>query len=221
MSALDASKSAATIADYDAVAAAFDAGNKDHDVSQNIDALLGSIAAGRAGDALGGAAGTERPIIVDLGCAGGRDLIALTARGCEAWGVEGSPAFCELARRAAPGCTVLEQDFVDMDLPAETFDGAFANASLFHVPSESLPDVLRRIFESLKPGGVFFASNAHGFGEDKEGWTDGRTPSTRSWVCWLSEATWRRYCEAAGFTFLHSYYRGSSKAFLATVWRKM
>ena len=219
MSAL-ASKSAATIADYDAVAAAFDAGNKNHDVSQNIDALLGSIAAGRAGDALGGAAGTERPIIVDLGCAGGRDLIALTARGCEAWGVEGSPAFCELARRAAPGCTVLEQDFVDMDLPAETFDGAFANASLFHVPSEALPDVLRRIFESLKPGGVFFASNAHGFGEDKEGWTDGRTPATRSWVCWLSEATWRRYCEAAGFTFLHSYYRGSSKAFLATVWRK-
>ena len=168
MSALDASKSAATIADYDAVAAAFDAGNKDHDVSQNIDALLGSIAAGRAGDALGGAAGTERPIIVDLGCAGGRDLIALTARGCEAWGVEGSPAFCALARRAAPGCTVLAQDFVDMDLPAETFDGAFANASLFHVPSEALPDVLRRIFESLKPGGVFFASNAHGFGEDKE-----------------------------------------------------
>ena len=44
MSAL-ASKSAATIADYDAVAAAFDAGNKNHDVSQNIDALLGAIAA--------------------------------------------------------------------------------------------------------------------------------------------------------------------------------
>ena len=44
MSSLDASKSAATIADYDAVAAAFDAGNKDHDVSQNIDALLGAIA---------------------------------------------------------------------------------------------------------------------------------------------------------------------------------
>ena len=112
MSALD-SKSAATIADYDAVAAAFDAGNRDHDVSQNIDALLEPITA-------------ERPIIVDLGCAGGRDLVALTARGCEAWGGEGSPAFCELARRAAPGCTVLAQDFVALDLPAETFDGAFA-----------------------------------------------------------------------------------------------
>ena len=213
MSSLDASKSAATIADYDAVAAAFDAGNKDHDVSQNIDA----------------ARSPQEPITrgavqqsaVDF------DLVRRRPRSRRTHGTRlrgvgrrRSPAFCELARRAAPGCTVLEQDFVDMDLPAETFDGAFANASLFHVPSESLPDVLRRIFESLKPGGVFFASNAHGFGEDKEGWTDGRTPATRSWVCWLSEATWRRYCEAAGFTFLHSYYRGSSKAFLATVWRK-
>ena len=49
MSSLDASKSAATIADYDAVAAAFDAGNRDHDVSQNIDALLEPIAAERPG----------------------------------------------------------------------------------------------------------------------------------------------------------------------------
>ena len=145
MSSLDPSKSAATIADYDAVAAAFDAGNKDHDVSQNIDALLEPITA-------------ERPVIVDLGCAGGRDLIALTARGCEAWGVEGSPAFCALARRAAPGYTVLEQDFVALDLPAESFDGAYANAALFHVPSENLPDVLRRIYESLKPGTVGFAT---------------------------------------------------------------
>ena len=204
----DASKSAATIADYDAVAEAFDAGNRDHDVSQNLDALLGPLA------------GRERPAVVDLGCAGGRDLVALTARGCEACGVDGSPAFCALARKAAPGCTVLEQDFVALDLPAKTFDGAFANASLFHVPSEHLADVLRRVFESLKPGGVFFASNAHGFGEDREGWTDGRTPSTKSWVCWLSEATWRRYCEDAGFVFLRSYFRGRSKAFLATVWRK-
>ena len=211
MSALD-SKSAATIADYDAVAAAFDVGNKDHDVSQNIDALLEPITA-------------ERPIIVDLGCAGGRDLVALTARGCEAWGVEGSPTFCELARRAAPGCTVLAQDFVALDLPAESFDGAFANASLFHVPSESLPDVLRRIFESLKPGGVFFASNAHGFGEDKEGWTQGRVEGGARYVCWQSEGTWCATMQTAGFVELDRYYRPAGQPrerqpWFATVWRK-
>jgi len=208
MAALDATKSAATIADYDAVAAAFDAGNMNHDVSQNIDALLEPLKH------------VERPVVVDVGCAGGRDLLALTARGCEAWGVDGSPAFVELARKAAPDCRVLLQDFVDLDLPADTFDGVYANASLFHCPSEHLPELLRRLYASLKTGGVFFSSNAHGFGEDKEGWSGGRTAATRSWVCWLSEATWKKECEDAGFVFRRSYYRGSSKAFLATVWRK-
>ena len=204
------SKSAATIEDYDAVAAAFDAGNKDHDVSQNIDALLAPLA-GRA----------EPLVVVDLGCAGGRDLVALTSRGCVAWGVDGSAAFCDLARAAAPQCRVLQQDFTELDLPAETFDGVFANAALFHVPSEHLPGVLREIHGCLKPDSIFFCSNAQGFGEDKEGWTGGRTPATRSWVCWLSEATWRRYCEAAGFELVTSYYRGRTSAFLATVWRKV
>ncbi|KAH8055412.1 methyltransferase domain-containing protein [Aureococcus anophagefferens] len=86
-------KSAATIADYDAIAAAFDAGNKDHDVSQNIDALLVPLERAQPGAKL---------TVVDLGCAGGRDLVTFLARGCDAWGVEGS-AFCELAPRRRAG----------------------------------------------------------------------------------------------------------------------
>ncbi|EGB02075.1 hypothetical protein AURANDRAFT_69220, partial [Aureococcus anophagefferens] len=104
MSAMAAfQKSAATIADYDAIAAAFDAGNKDHDVSQNIDALLVPLERAQPGAKL---------TVVDLGCAGGRDLVTFLARGCDAWGVEGSAAFCELARRAAPGRTrVIQRRF--------------------------------------------------------------------------------------------------------------
>jgi len=203
------SKSAETIADYDAVAAAFDAGNRDHDVSQNLDALLTNLDGG-----------VSRPVVVDLGCAGGRDLAALAARGCDVWGVDGSAAFCALARAAAPAATVLQQDLCDLDLPAGTFDGVFANAALFHVPSEHLPALLARIHACLKPGGVFFCSNAQGFDEDREGWTGGRTPATRSWVCWLTAATWNAYCEAAGFALLDTYLRGRGGAFLATVWRR-
>ena len=202
------SKSAETIADYDAVAAAFDAGNKDHDVSQNIDALLAPLR------------GVDRPVVVDLGCAGGRDLVSLAARGCDAWGVDGSRAFCALARAAAPGATVLQQDLCDLDLPPATFDGVYANAAIFHVPSERLPELLSRIRAALKPGGVFFCSNAQGFGEDREGWTGGRTPTTKSWVCWLSEATWKARCADAGFELLDTYLRGRGGAFLATVWRR-
>ena len=172
-------KSTETIRDYDAVAAGFDAGNKGHDVSQNLNALLAPLLADPA---------RAPPFeILDLGCAGGRDLVSLLAMGHRATGLEGSAAFSTLARAAAPGAEVWQRDFLDMRLPTEHFDGIFANAALFHVPSASLDRVLAELRDALRPGGIFFASNAHGFGEDKEGWTQGRTPGTRSWVCWLSE----------------------------------
>ena len=43
--------------------------------------------------------------------------------------------------RANSGCEVLHQDFLAMQLPEGRFDGIFANASLFHVPSQELPRV--------------------------------------------------------------------------------
>ena len=58
-----------------------------------------------------------------------------------------------------------------LHLPAELFDGLFANAVLFHVPSEELPRVLRTLHAALKPGGVLFSSNPRG--EGQEGWHGG------------------------------------------------
>src|SRR5271156_4692346 len=44
--------------------------------------------------------------------------------------------------RVHSGCQVWQQDFLELDLPDGYFDGIFANASLFHVPSQELPRVL-------------------------------------------------------------------------------
>lgn len=130
-----------------------------------------------------------------------------------------------MARRLS-GCEVLEQDLTRLDLPTAAFDGIFANACLFHVPLAALSDCLSQLIAALKPGGVLFVSNAHGFGEDREGWTRGRTATTKSYVCWLSEATWIAQCEASGLQLLDKFYRPpgkppSQQPFLATVWRKL
>ncbi len=69
-----------------------------------------------------------------------------------------------MARRYS-GCDVLHQDFLAMSLPASRFDGVFANASLFHVPSQELPRVLAELAEALKPRGVLFCSNPRGNNE--------------------------------------------------------
>jgi len=205
--------SRATIADYAAVAEGYARGNASHDVSQNVEAFLSNLKS--RGEALD---------VLDLCCAGGRDLITFVGRGHRAVGVDGVAEFCEMSRKAS-GCEVMQQDLQDLSLGTEAFDGIYANACLFHCPSASLPEMLRRIVQALRPGGVLFVSNAHGFGEDREGWTDGRTPTTRSYVCWLSEETWKKHCQDASLELLDLYYRPpgrprSQQPFLATVWRK-
>jgi SAM-dependent methyltransferase len=68
--------------------------------------------------------------------------------------------------RAHSGCQVWQQDFLKLELPVQYFDGVFANAALFHVPSQELPRVLLELHTTLKPGGVLFSSNPRGRNEE-------------------------------------------------------
>ena len=193
-----------TLAFYERRAEAFWKGTRDHDVRQNIDALLRHIE------------GAPPFSILDFGCGPGRDLAAFRALGHEPVGVEGASAFVAMAR-AHSGCEVWEQDFLALDLPAAHFDGVFANASLFHVPAAELPRVLGDLRRTLKPRGVLFASNPHG--RDEEGWSGGR------YGAYHAPATWARFVTDAGFELLDDYYRPaglprSEQPWLATVWRK-
>jgi len=196
--------SAGTLAHYDERAEDFRDGTRDHDVTQNIEALLRNIEA--------------RPpfAILDFGCGPGRDLKAFTALGHVAIGLDGSARFVEMAR-ADSGCEVWQQDFLALELPPARFDGVFANASLFHVPRAEAPRVLRQLHATLKPGGVLFCSNPRGSNE--EGWNRGR------YGAYHDLETWRRLVTDAGFVEIEHYYRPpglppEQQPWLATVWRR-
>ena len=193
-----------TLEHYERNAQAFLEGTRDHDVSQNIAALLDAIE------------GTPPFRILDLGCGPGRDLRAFKALGHEPVGLDGSAHFVEMAQNWS-GCTVLHQDFVALDLPPASFDGIFANASLFHVPSAVLPDVLLRLHAALKPRGVLFSSNPRG--QNEEGWNGPR------YGCYYDFETWSEVVTAAGFEPITHYYRPAGlpreqQPWLASVWRK-
>ncbi len=196
--------SSLTLEHYAARAEDFWAGTRTHDVSQNIDALLRHIEA-------------PPPFsILDFGCGPGRDLATFASLGHLAVGLEGAAPFADQARTHS-GCEVWEQDFLHLDLPAERFDGVFANASLFHVPGQELPRVLSELQATLKPGGVLFSSNPHGHNE--EGWNRGR------YGIYHDLESWRAFASAAGFVELTHYYRPpglprAQQPWLATVWRK-
>ena len=192
-----------TLADYERRAAAFWEATRDHDVRQNIEALLRHIE------------GVPPFRVLDFGCGPGRDLAALKALGHEPIGLEGLATFAAMAR-AHSGCEVWEQDFLRLDLPPAYFDGVFANAALFHVPTQELPRVLGELRTTLKPRGVLFSSNPRG--NNQEGWERGR------YGAFHDLETWRRHLQGAGFVELEHYYRPQGlpreqQPWLATVWR--
>ena len=195
---------AQTLRNYNDRACDFWEGTRDHDVSQNIAALLEAIP-------------FDPPFtILDFGCGPGRDLKTFAEKGHVAVGLEGAPRFTQMAREHS-GCNVWEQDFIKLDLPQAHFDGVFANAALFHVPSRELPRVLRELYVTLKPGGVLFSSNPRG--QNEEGWQRGR------YGAFHDLEAWRGYMTDAGFSEVAHCYRPKGlprilQPWLASVWRR-
>ena len=192
-----------TLAHYNDTADAFWEGTRDHDVSQNVHALLSHL-------------GTGLFRILDLGCGPGRDLRTFRDLGHEAVGLDGAARFVDMARNHT-GCEVLHQDFLALELPAAHFDGVFANASLFHVPAQELPRVLGELRATLRPRGILFSSNPHG--RNEEGWRGQR------YGTYLDLEAWRAVLTSAGFVELEHYYRPAGlprpqQPWLAMVWCK-
>lgn len=193
-----------TLRHYQDCAEDFREGTREHDVSQNIAALLRHIQA-------------DAPYqILDFGCGPGRDLRTFSALGHTPIGLDGCPQFVEMARSDSQ-CEAWQQDFLALDLPPARFDGIFANAVLFHIPSQELPRVLRQLHATLKPGGVLFSSNPRG--DNQEGWNGDR------YGAYYDLTNWRSLLLAAGFSELEHYYRPAGlpreqQPWLASAWRK-
>jgi len=193
-----------TLDHYNQHAEGFWQSTRDHDVSQNIAALVEHIE------------GNPPFKILDFGCGPGRDLKMLSNLGHIAIGLDGSARFATMAQEYS-GCKVYQQNFLELDLPPNFFDGVFANAALFHVPRQELPRVLLDLYATLKPRGVLFSSNPRGNGE--EGWNCGR------YGAYYDLKTWRNYLSTTGFIELTHYYRPTElpheqQFWLASVWRK-
>ena len=178
-----------TLSHYNQNAQAFWSGTKDHDVTQNYAAFLAPFPKDKTLD------------ILDLGCGPGRDVGYFKSLGHRPVGLDGSEAFCAMAR-AYTGCLILQQKFLSLELPRHAFDGIFANASLFHVPSQQLPRVLADLYAALKPGGILFLSNPRG---NDEGWSGQR------YGHYMQFETSQLFLENAGFAVLDYYYRPLGK----------
>ncbi len=185
-----------TLGHYDKNAESFWEGTKDHDVAQNYAAFLAPFPDGKTLD------------ILDFGCGPGRDLKYFQSLGHRPVGLDGSVEFCRMARQYT-GCQILYQRFLRLALPPQAFDGIFANASLFHVPSRELPRILSELHSALRPSGILFLSDPRG---DGEGWCEQR------YGHYMQLDASKRYLEQAGFEVIHHYYRPADKPIHEQPW---
>jgi trans-aconitate 2-methyltransferase len=91
--------------------------------------------------------------VIDLGCGPGNSTELLIARWpqAEVIGLDSSPDMLRQARERLPGRTFVEADLARW-IPPEGTDLLFANAVFQWVPKHPL--VLRRLLQTLPPGGV-------------------------------------------------------------------
>lgn len=97
--------------------------------------------------------------ILDLACGGGRHSLAMARRGAVVTGIDLGPAAITTAQRRAKKAR-LPVEFVQADMRYLTYEAAFDAVTLIfgcftELPRHNAAEVLRRVSDSLRPGGMF------------------------------------------------------------------
>ena len=99
-------------------------------------------------------------LISDFGCGSGRDSRYFLQKGYRVEACDGSEEMVKTATRKA-GIPVKHMLFSELD-EQERYDGIFACASILHVPSAELPDIIGKMKKAVKKGGILYVSFKYG-----------------------------------------------------------
>ena len=121
--------------------------------------------------------------VLDVGCGPGTVTAHLTELGLDASGVDLSPRMVEHAHRQYPDLRFSVASATDLDLAPASLGGVLGWWSLFNLPRESLPGVLRAFAEALVPGGQALIGTHVGDGDLRR--TEGYGGLPVSWTTHL------------------------------------
>ena len=107
--------------------------------------------------------------ILDFGCGSGRDTKCFLSKGHRVDAIDGSEELCKIASEYT-GIPVKQMLFEELD-KNEEYDGIWACASILHVEKQLLPEIIRKMANATKEGGIIYTSFKYG---DFEGIRNGR-----------------------------------------------
>jgi SAM-dependent methyltransferase len=91
--------------------------------------------------------------VLDVGCGPGTVTAHLAELGLDASGVDLSSRMIAHARRQYPGLRFSSASAAELDLAPASLGGVLGWWSLFNLPRDTVPEVLRTFAEALVPGG--------------------------------------------------------------------
>lgn len=96
----------------------------------------------------------QDPVVLEIGCAGGRDAQDFLKFTKNYMGLDVSDKLLAIARKRLPSVNFVLADIEEYDFP-QSLDVVYASASLIHVDKEGLKKVFKKVYEALSPGGLF------------------------------------------------------------------
>ncbi len=155
--------------------------------------------------------------ILDLGSGSGRDALILKNEGLDVICCDGSIEMVKITQQL--GFKTIESDFNNLMLDDSSFDGVWSYTSLLHIKKEEVKEVLKKVYKSIKPGGVFLIGLIEGVFEgevERE-----NMPGEKRFFRYYKENEIREMVEKEGFKFeFQERYSPHSKTYLAQIYIK-
>lgn len=138
----------------------------------------------------------KKGLVLDVGCAGGRDSKRLAQRDFRVIGIDLVDEFLREARKDVPGAEFKKMDLLELKFPKDYFDAIFANAVLLHIKKKDILEALKGFYRVLKPGGKLYivVKKGKGSGYKKEKLSGGK----RRFFSYFLEDELKKLVEKAG-----------------------
>lgn len=150
-------------------------------------------------------------LVLDAGCAAGRDSEHLHDFGLSTIGIDLSSKLIKIAKANYPQLEFIEGDLLSLPFTDNKFTGVWASASLVHLENEKqLKKALLELKRVLKDEGVLYLSMQNR-GDQPSGWVDDYHSREGRFFQFISFEDLTKLVKAEGFEILSSFKRESSR----------
>ncbi|OGF25849.1 hypothetical protein A2331_04635 [Candidatus Falkowbacteria bacterium RIFOXYB2_FULL_34_18] len=106
-----------------------------------------------------------KSLILDVGCAGGRDAKIFTKAEHQVIGIDIVEEFLKEAKKNVPKAKFKKMDLMNLKFPDNNFDAIWAMAVLLHFSKTDGKKIIKSFYEILKPDGYLHIGLKRGGGE--------------------------------------------------------